>query len=334
MPAETDVVETQIEVTDVSDLEISFILRDSYIGLANALRRTMVAEVPTIAIDLVNFTVNTSVLPDEYIAHRLGLIPLISDNSLKTLKSSRDCTCDEYCNNCAVVYQIDKTNTDRGTDKRVDTNDLIVQANFDNVPPFVLPDFEIPDKYGNIKNYVDQGILITRLAKGQTLTVDCIAKKGVGKEHAKWSPVAGLAFEYDPHNKLRHTRYWLEQQVEGFPTYGVAKVVGSPMEVPDGVPADDVIEKEWPRSKNASLEMPPSGDSEALLNTEPSVFYFELESTGALRARFIVEEAVEVLNAKFALLYTSLKKEVSGEPPEGENMDVDVQLPSNYGWGQ
>ena len=48
-------------------------------SIANALRRILIAEVNSVAIDRVFIENNTSVMQDEVLAHRLGLIPVYFD---------------------------------------------------------------------------------------------------------------------------------------------------------------------------------------------------------------------------------------------------------------
>jgi RNA polymerase Rpb3/RpoA insert domain len=49
-----------------------------------------------IAIDMVEFDTNTTVLPDEFIAHRLGMIPLVSTNCDEAIRYSRVCVSPSY----------------------------------------------------------------------------------------------------------------------------------------------------------------------------------------------------------------------------------------------
>ena len=65
-----------IELLEQSKDFLSFNVEKIDLATANSLRRIMISEVPSMAIELVKIINNTSCLNDEYIAHRLGLIPL------------------------------------------------------------------------------------------------------------------------------------------------------------------------------------------------------------------------------------------------------------------
>ncbi|KAE8669338.1 hypothetical protein F3Y22_tig00112249pilonHSYRG00304 [Hibiscus syriacus] len=81
-------------ISELNDDYVKFELCDTDASIANALCRVMIAEVPTIAIDLIEIKGNSSVLNDELIAHRLDLIPLTSECAM-SMQFSRDCdTCD------------------------------------------------------------------------------------------------------------------------------------------------------------------------------------------------------------------------------------------------
>jgi DNA-directed RNA polymerase II subunit RPB3 len=129
--------------------------------MANALRRIIIAEVPTIAIDLVEIESNTSVLPDEFIAHRLGLIPLISTR-VKEFKYTRDCSCMQYCSNCSVELSLHVRCTEEQTR---DVTSAEIRSTHEHVKPVHDPASTTP------------GILIVKLRKNQEIKIKCIAKK-------------------------------------------------------------------------------------------------------------------------------------------------------------
>ncbi|GFE55749.1 DNA-directed RNA polymerase [Babesia ovis] len=83
-----------------------FILLNSDVSTANALRRIMLSEIPSLAIEVVTVLENTSVLHDEYIAHRLGLLPIDSNNA-RNFEYRDKCNCSDKCSRCTVEYELD-----------------------------------------------------------------------------------------------------------------------------------------------------------------------------------------------------------------------------------
>jgi len=122
-------------------------------------------------------------------------------------------------------------------------------------------------------------VLITKIRKGQELKVRCTAKKGIAKEHSKFSPCSAVSFEYDPHNKLRHTTYWYETD----------------------------IKNEWPLSENAKEEEAPRDDEPFDFNAKPNKFYIEVETDGSLDPQEVVMKGLAELQTKLANLILALK---------------------------
>lgn len=281
----------KVKIREMKDDFLKFELRDTDASMANALRRVMIAEVPTIAIDLVEIEVNSSVLNDEFIAHRLGLIPLTSDRAM-SMRFSRDCDAcdgDGQCEFCSVEFHLRaKCISDQTLD--VTSKDLYT-ADHTVVPV----DFSDPaaDDSGD-----QRGIIIVKLRRGQELRLRAIARKGIGKDHAKWSPAATVTFMYEPdiriNEELMETLTHEEKRswVESSPT----KVFEFDEETQQVYVCDaeaytyddEVIKKAEAMGKPGLVDITAKEDS----------FIFTVESTGAIKASQLVLNAIEILKQK------------------------------------
>ena len=144
---------SSIEILSKDTKKISVKLKGIPLQHANALRRICLNGVPIFAIDTVDVIENSSVLADEGIAHRLGMIPLHSDLS----------KIDESDSRVALVLDSGETETSRTvTSAELISQDDIVKPISDKIP-------------------------IIELAPGQKLKIESYAKIGRGTEHAKWN---------------------------------------------------------------------------------------------------------------------------------------------------
>uniref|UniRef100_A0A2P2JYS1 Uncharacterized protein MANES_15G058300 n=1 Tax=Rhizophora mucronata TaxID=61149 RepID=A0A2P2JYS1_RHIMU len=80
----------KVEVIRLTDSDIEFEMIGIDAAIANAFRRILIAELPTMAIEKVFIANNTSVIQDEVLAHRLGLIPIKADPRLFGYLSAND----------------------------------------------------------------------------------------------------------------------------------------------------------------------------------------------------------------------------------------------------
>ena len=132
--------------------KIALKLKGVPLQYANALRRVCLNGVPVFAIDTVDIIENTSVLPDEGLAHRLGLIPLKTDLS-------------KYNESDKILLVLDS-----GISEETRT---VLSGELSSEDESIKP--------------VSEKVPIVQLAPGQKIKVECYARLGRGTEHAKWN---------------------------------------------------------------------------------------------------------------------------------------------------
>ncbi|MCL4389001.1 MAG: DNA-directed RNA polymerase subunit D [Candidatus Marsarchaeota archaeon] len=140
----------KMEMLDDNRNTMKFVLKEATNAYANAVRRAATGSVPTFAIDAVTFYENSSAMFDEYIAHRIGLVPITTPSR-------------GYSEKDEVVFTLEAEGPKTVYSKELKSADKEVKAANDAIP-------------------------LIKLAEGQRIRLDGKARMGVGSTHAKFQP--------------------------------------------------------------------------------------------------------------------------------------------------
>jgi DNA-directed RNA polymerase subunit D len=171
----------KIQILEKTPFSLKLYIEDISLHVLNSIRRAILAETPTMAIDYVIFVENSSAFYDEYVAHRLALIPLKSDDAILRYKSPEECAeAGErrlFSADCFAKFDLTAEGPEEGEvtvySRDLVPSDVYVTPVYDNIP-------------------------IIKLIRGQRIKLEAFARLGRGKEHAKWSPVSIAAHKYVP----------------------------------------------------------------------------------------------------------------------------------------
>lgn len=151
-----------IKILNQDKEKLSFVLKGIDFVTANTIRRLVVNEVPTMAIDRASVSKNSSALYDEMLVHRLGLVPFTTDLKSYTLPS--ECKCKgKGCSLCQLTMILKVKGPCNVYASDIKTDDAKVKPVYEN-------------------------ILIVKLLKDQEIDLEAVAILGKGKEHMKFSP--------------------------------------------------------------------------------------------------------------------------------------------------
>ena len=178
------------KVIEENEEAISILFSDTDRAFVNAIRRSLMADTPKMAIDTVRFEMGTieqddevwetdGPLPDEFVAQRLAMIPIPTKHDEFHFQDSCPSCAelvveDRGCPQCTMIYTCKEFGSEGG--RTVTAGDM----------SFLGAGGSIAEKYHSIP--------ITKLYRGQMIEFYATAIMGRGRDHAKWSPVCGVSF--------------------------------------------------------------------------------------------------------------------------------------------
>lgn len=372
------------------------------VSFANALRRIMIAEIPTVALEHVYMWNNSGLVHDEVLSHRLGLVPLNVDPrlfdewGLDLDENGEEAATDR---NTVVFHMLAQCGKDERDDKRMqkktdskhksegliggkdvekkkddagdDVDDgnehtelgdvvdadyeepaVVVQPLADKAAadaaalhrtvksssgggergsapdasstpidaphrPFTkhvyasdllwapqgdqLKRFPIKEGGGGGIRPIHEDILLAKLRPGQVIELEAHARKGVGADHAKFSPVATAAYRLMPHVEIVKPVYDdLAEELVNWLEPGVFELI--PASVGEGDPPGTKLKAKvknpYACTMSRNFLRNPALAEAVKMTRIPNHYIFSIESVGMMSPSVIVAEALKVLKEK------------------------------------
>ncbi len=182
--------------------KLQFMIKGSSEMFANTIRRLIIEEVPTLAVEDVEIKENNSALFDEMLALRLGLIPIKTDLKSYNLPKNED-EVKEKSARCTLQLKL-----------KASKKGYVYAGEAESADPKCT--------------FVYENMPVVKLLAKQKLDVTMTAVMGQGKNHAKWSP--GWAF-YRKEGLLKVGKVANPELVAKKSTDGVFTLKGSKLEV-------------------------------------------------------------------------------------------------------
>ncbi|XP_072293694.1 DNA-directed RNA polymerases I and III subunit RPAC1 [Eucyclogobius newberryi] len=266
-------------------------------AIANAFRRILLAEVPTMAIEKVFIYNNTSIVQDEVLAHRLGLVPIRADPRLFEYRNSGEDTAVEEGSEIDTIQlqlKVKCSRNPRASKDSSDPRELYLNHMVYSRDLKWMPIGNQADVFANaVIGPVHDDILIAQLRPGQELDIVMHCVKGIGKDHAKFSPVATASYRLLPEiTLLERVEGELAERLQRCFSRGVIE-----LEEHNGEKVAKVVNS---RVDTCSREVLRHDDLKNLvkLGRIRDHFIFTVESTGILSPDILVTEAIKVLMSK------------------------------------
>jgi len=253
----------EIEVKEKNENDMVFILRNADVAFANAIRRIAMMEVPKVAIEYVNIVRNDSSMFNEVLAHRLGLVPIVSDDeAIEALIPNEECDCEDYCSRCSVSFTLTKYAPGVVYSKDLVSTDSKIVPVYDTIP-------------------------LVKLKEDQEIELEAVAIIGKGVDHAKWMPTTVCTYKQYPDITFNEDKELSKDVVEACPR-NILKFDKNNKPTVENIENCSMCKTCVRASENDAIDVGFIDD----------VFIFKIETDGSMTPEEVLYRACDVLDSK------------------------------------